>query len=226
MFNTPAGFANATRRKYYKGMGTRTQRGFGVVEVIVIIVLVLLIVGGGWYFMRQLNNSTSGPQAGNRTAEMKSYTDSAKLYSLQYPGTWSVKEAADCCEGAPKDYTKISRSVTLAPVDRAHIHGYGVDVQADKTDALAKSIVQNWADNKHKAETKTVNGYEAKYVKKTFSGDAENYIDHQYLLTHNGATVFATFREKYYHQYPAEDWSADHDLDDFNQIIQSVTFLQ
>ncbi|HJQ08357.1 MAG TPA: PsbP-related protein [Candidatus Saccharimonadales bacterium] len=200
------------------------QKGFGAVEILLVLVVVGLLVGAGWYFIRNDSKELKSSTA-EQVVEMKPYTDSAKLYSLSYPSTWTVKEAGDCCEGEPKDYTKASRSVTIIPSNKAEIHGYGVNVQADSTESLAKNIEQHWNDNKHEPEPKTINGYSARYVKVTFSGDAENYIDHNYLITHNGANVFVTFREKYYHQYPAEDWSASQDMHTFNKVLNSVTFL-
>ena len=175
--------------------------------------------------MQRDTSKDSNSGTAKQVTEMKSYTDSAKLYSLSYPSAWAAKEEADCCEGEPKDYTKVSRSVTIAPPSKADMHGYGVQIQADRTDTLAKTIEQNWTDNKHEPELKTINGYSAKYVRVTFNGDAENYIDHNYLITHTGSSVLVTFREKYYHQYPAEDWSAAQDMDAFNKLLDSIRFL-
>jgi len=203
----------------------KNQKGFSVVEISLIFAVLGLIAGMGWYFMQR--NTTKKPTSSTveQVRATKVYTDSAKLYTLSYPNTWDAKEAGDCCDGAPKDYTKVSRSVTFTPSGKTDIHGYGVNVQADSTDTLAKSIEQNWKDNKHESVAKIINGYSAKYVKVEFKSDAEHYIDHNYLITHNGVSVFVTFREKYYHQYPAEDWSAAQDIDTFNKVLNSVRFL-
>lgn len=203
----------------------KNQRGFSTVGVVFILVIASLFVGAAWYFVQRSENkrSASGPVQGN--ISMKSYTDSAKAYTVRYPAGWTVKEAADCCDGERKDYTKISRSVTIVPPARVDVHGYGVNIQADRTGSFAKTIEQNWKDNNHQPEHKTIGGYSAKYVKVVFKGDAENYIDHNYLITHDGSSIFVTFREKYYHRYPAEDWSATKDMDSFNRVLSSVTFL-
>ncbi len=203
---------------------SKDQRGFSVIEILLIVIVLGLVVGGGWYLM-QHNDSKKPASNSTEQVRVKAYTDSAKIYTLNYPNTWNIEEAGDCCDGEPKDYTKVSRSVTLKPSAKADIHGYGVDIQADTTDSLAKTVEQNWEDNKHEPEIKTIGGYSAKYVKVVFSGDAENYIDHNYLIVHDGSSVFITFREKYYHQYPAEDWSAAKDMDAFNRVLSSVKFL-
>lgn len=203
----------------------KNQRGFGAIEILLVLVIVGLLVGAGWYFMQRNDSKELKSSTAEQTVEMKPYTDSAKLYSVSYPSTWIAKEAEDCCEGEPKDYTKVSRSVTITPSNKAEIHGYGVGIQADSTESLAKNIEQHWKDNRHEPKPKTINDYSAKYVKVTFSGDAENYIDHNYLITHDGASVFVTFREKYYHQYPTEDWSASQDMDAFNKLLGSIRFL-
>jgi len=204
---------------------SKNQKGFGAFEILFVLVVVGLVVGTAWYFIQRNESKKSVSSTAGHSAEMKSYTDSAKLYSLNYPDTWTIKEAADCCDGEPKDYTRISRGVTIVPPTKVDVHGYGVNVQADRTDSLAKTIEQNWKDNKHEPELKTIGGYSAKYVKVAFNGDAENYIDHNYLIAHDGSSVFVTFREKYYHQYPAEDWSAAKDMDAFNKVLSSLKFL-
>jgi hypothetical protein len=174
----------------------------------------------GWFAMNK-NEDKNTTQTESKT----SYTDTASIYSLKYPSSWSLNEEDPCCEGEPKDPTQFSQSITIVPADKTSIFGYGVKVQADKTDALAKEIEKNWSDNNQQPEAVMINGYDAKYVKREFKGDAENYIDHSYLLTHNGATVYLTYRENYYHQYPAADWSAAEDMDEFSAILNSVTFL-
>ena len=201
----------------------KNQQGFGVVGVICAVLLVGVVAGAGWYLVQR--QDTKKPNTAAQTVSTKSYTDSAKLYSLKYPSGWTVTEESDCCSGVPKDYTKVSRSVTFAPRAKTSIHGYGFNVQADKTDALAKIVQQGWQDNKHVPEAKKINGYDAQYVKVTFNGDAEHYVDHNYLLTYEGASVFVTFRESYYHQYPAEDWSATQDMGSFTNLLHSIKFL-
>lgn len=200
------------------------QNGFGAIEIVIALVVIGLATGTGWYLLQRSGDDKPVAASTTQTDKTKRFTDSAKLYSLQYPDTWSAKEDADCCE-EQKDYTQVSRGVTVAPPNKADTHGYGVRVQADKTGSLAKNIEQNWVDNNHQPETKTINGHAAKYVKVTFNGDAENYIDHNYLFTEGDVSVFVTFREKYYHQWPAEDWSAGSDLKTFNEILNSVEFL-
>jgi len=201
------------------------QKGFGTVGVLLALIVVGIVAGAGWYLVHRNNSKTPSSSTTKQAIEMKSYTDSAKLYSLSYPGTWSAKEAGDCCEGEAKDYTKVSRSVTITPAHKTDIHGYGVNVQADRTELLAKTIEQGWKDNKHVPEPRSINGYKAEYVKVSFNGDAENYVDHNYLITHNDSSVYITFREKYYHQYPAADWSAAQDMSAFRKILDSVRFL-
>ena len=203
----------------------RKWRRLGPVGMVLIILAIGVAAAIGWHAMRR-DNYKKQPAASEHTVKTTSYTDSSKLYTVSYPEAWIAKEAGNCCEGASKDYTKIPRGVTFAPPSKADTNGYGVSIQADKTDFLAKSIEQGWTDNKHMPEVKIINGYDAKYVKISFDGDAENYIDHDYLITHKGASIFLTFREKYYHQYPAENWSASQDIDTFNGIVNSIRFLE
>lgn len=202
------------------------QRGFGVIGILLLIVMLMLVTGASWLVARQNSSKNKRPDTATtrQATATKSYTDSARLYSLTYPSAWSANEDVGGGDGEPKDYTKISRGVTFTPTDRVGIHGYGLNIQADATDILAKTIAQHWADNKHTPEVRTINNYSAKYVKITFNGDAENYVDHNYLLAHEGKSIFISFREKYYHQYPKEEWTASRDMSAFNAIVNSVTF--
>jgi prepilin-type N-terminal cleavage/methylation domain-containing protein len=203
----------------------KNQKGFSVIEVLLVLVIIGLVVGIGWYTLNRNNHHRSATNSAQPT-KAKTYTDSSKLYTLSYPENWIVKEAADCCEGAPKDHTQVPRMVTFIPPGKSDIHGYGVQIQADKTDALATLIERGWATNKHTPEAKNINGSDTAYVKVSFNGDAENYVDHNYLIKHNEASVFVSFREKYYHQSSAADWTAAQDMQAFSAILDSITFTR
>jgi hypothetical protein len=155
----------------------------------------------------------------------KDYMDTAKVYSLKYPSNWTSALVEGGCDNCSiPDYTKVSQAVNFK---YPNIKDFmGVSVQADTTDTLANSILANWSDNKHTPIKKVINGYSAQYVQVVFKGDAESYTDENYLLTKNGTSVFITFRQKYYHQFPAENWDASKAIPGFETILNSIELLK
>jgi hypothetical protein len=157
-------------------------------------------------------------------ATTKDYMDTAKVYSLKYPSNWTAKLSEGGSEGPVPDYTKVSQPVNFMYPSAKDL--IGVSVQADTTDELANTILANWSDNKHTPVKKVINGYSAQYVQVVFKGDAESYTDENYLLTKNGTSVFITFRQKYYHQFPAENWDASKAIPGFETILNSIELLK
>ena len=75
------------------------QRGFGVIGILLLIVILAFVIGASWFVMQRNSNKQPNAATTEQQTTRKSYTDSAKLYSLTYPGTWSANEEADCCDG-------------------------------------------------------------------------------------------------------------------------------
>lgn len=158
------------------------------------------------------------------SATTKDYTDTAKVYSLKYPSIWTVKLSEGGSEGPAPDYLKVSRPVDFVYPNAKE--GMGVSVQADTTGDLATSVTANWESNKHTPQKKTINGYNVQYVQVAFKGDAESYNDENYLFIKNNISVFVTFRQKYYHQSPAENWDASKAVPGFDSILNSIKILK
>lgn len=158
------------------------------------------------------------------SATTKDYTDTAKVYSLKYPSNWTVKLSEGGSEGPAPDYLKVSRPVDFVYPNAKE--GMGVSVQADTTGDLATSILDNWKSNKHTPEKKTINGYNVQYVQVVFKGDAETYTDENYLFIRDKTSVFITFRQKYYHQSPAENWDASKAVPGFETTLNSIKILK
>jgi hypothetical protein len=154
----------------------------------------------------------------------KDYTDTAKVYSVKYPSNWTIKLTEPASEGPMPDFTKVSRGLDFVYPNA--VEGMGVSVQADMTGDLANSIMAGWQSNKHIPQKKVINGYSAQYVQITFKGDAESYTDEQYLFSKNGSSVFITFRQEYYHQFPAENWDATKAVPGFETILNSIKLLK
>lgn len=166
---------------------------------------------------------TTTPTATATVAAQKSYTDSAKLYTLQYPADWKFELDTAQTTGGVKDYTKVSQPVRFGPNDSRFAVGRTVNLQADTTTTLAATVHKNWTDNKHTPTTETVKGIKIEHVVIDFVSNAESYKDDNYLLTKGNSTVFVTFRQKYHHDYPAENWDQTNIAPAVQTLVKSVT---
>ena len=207
---------------------TKSQRGFSTVELLIILFVVAAVSFIGWMTLRQ--SDTSSTDSTQQTMlfmgdEAKEYVDSAEVYSLQVPRSWTITEADDCCGGEPNDDSIMSRNVTITPANVTEL-GRGLSVQADTTGTLAPMVRKNWADNNHNPEEITINGLDTAYVEVVFKGDAEQYTDHQYLITSGDTSLYITFREKYDHETTSTHWDNSKFLEDFSTITYSAQLLE
>ena len=206
----------------------RDQQGFSVIDGMIVLVVVIVLGLGYWLVVARhtSNNQVAAPVASDQ-GPAKTYNDSASIYTLAYPSSWTLKEAANCCEGPEQHQSKVSRAITLVPPNPPNsLMGYGVLVQADKTGALAASIRMNWMENGHASEREVINGYPTEYVVVDFSTGSEQYTDRDYLITSEGKTVYVSFRQKWNHPMGGASWDASAYTDQFMDIVRSVTFIK
>lgn len=191
--------------------------------IIIVLALCVMALGLlGWFISGVNDGSVYKAAPESSSIRSKEYKDTASFYALEYPITFSFEQAADCCEGPPSDWTKVSRPVTFRapnyPNDNTLV------VQADSTAGLSTQITDNWASNYHEPTELSINGQSAKYVRVEYTGDAESYVDHNYLITNaGGGSVFASFRERYQH-YDAS-WDASGNVADFDAVVKSIKLL-
>jgi hypothetical protein len=168
---------------------------------------------------QKTNNTTQ------KTETQKAYTDTASIYSLKYPESWSLVVGDDCCHTS-HDPAEFSRTILISPSDvPKDANGYNIQVQASKTADIAKSFRDNWATSKATVQNVTINGNPAEYVKTEFKGDAEQYTDHTYLISKGESAVIVTFREKMNHPMVNNVWDASKHMDEYTDILNTVTFL-
>lgn len=185
-------------------------------------VLALTAIGGSAVYIYKVNSENSSSSVSEIATKV--YTDTAKIYQLVYPEQYVLQKADNCCEGAPKDFTKISQTVTFYGRGSEEL-GQGLNVQADTTGELAQIIRANWSDNKHTPQIETIHGARVEHVTVTFKGDAEQYVDHNYLFSKGSSVVYVTYREYYNHTTTNTKWTNASQLVNFQSIIQSITIL-
>lgn len=157
------------------------------------------------------------------TKETESYTDSAGVFSLTYPVSLQLRLSEDCCEGPPADWTKESRPFELFPLEEA-----GIKSRLWASIGTAEEIQnyrQNWTDNGHPVEQVTINGYQAEKARKVFKGDAEEYADTEYIISHEGKAIFLSYREYHHHDMSGTNYDATDYKDDYESVINSIKFL-
>lgn len=213
------------------------ESGFSAATWLLVVVVIAVLGGTSWYVWNKMDKGTK-PNLTNdsqtTTPEFQSYTDTAKVYSLEYPENWTKLPYVwePCCEGSPQtepDWTKVPQPVELKPADAQH-NDIRVRINADNTGA--RTIDKEWAnrtiDQFNTYEKYHFADYEALYQTTDFVGpaEAEAYIDYRYLFVKGNNSVEVTFREKYRHDSnQASNFDARNYLADFNFIAESVKFL-
>jgi hypothetical protein len=126
-------------------------------------------------------------------------------------------------EGTRPDYTKTSEAVKFVPPNAPDANG--VVVQADTTGGLNQQVQDAQAQSgtvDHPLDI-LINGYNAKPISRDFKGAAESYTDTGYLIGHDSAEIYITFRQKYQHN--SESWDATKELPAYDKIVHSIKFL-
>ncbi len=191
--------------------------------ILVLAAIFVLFAGGaGWFAWRIFGASIYDPTASGDVVRVKQYKDTANFYTIDYPVGFSYEQAADCCEGAPKDWDVQSRPVSFRASNYPREHS--LDITADTTAALAVSVNESWQNNYHTPTDVTINGRTGSYVRIDFRGDNESYIDHNYLINGtSGGSVFVSFRESY--QQGESSWNATGNIPAFEAMVQSIRIL-
>jgi len=195
---------------------------FGLQKALTTFLILGLVGIATWYIIRQTVDVS--PQW---TGISKTYTDTARVYSVQYPYDWTIKEDEHGGEGAPPDYSTTSRTVRLVPPGVTE-HGLEVTIQAGRgrVSNLRSLIRDGWKDSGHIPQATRINGYEAEYVQEEFkNAPYEEWTDHNYLIIASDVTLYITFREKWYHPMSNTNWDGRTFFPEFNFILNSVTLL-
>jgi len=202
----------------------KDARGTSLIVVGAYACLLLATVFTGAYLY--LNKLVPAP-----TSTLRTYTDTARVYTLAYPSDWTLTyDPSEGAEGlAPaEDWSYVSRGYTLAD-PYAPKGSQGVSVHIDEGDivsSIIEGVTQN-LDKFHTLQKLHINGHEVYYDKVDYIGPsgAEKYTDHYYYILNGNILVTLTFREKYYHNYPYDNWDDGQDLATFQDIVYSVKFL-
>jgi hypothetical protein len=157
-------------------------------------------------------------------------TDPANAFTFKKPTGWEIDEfnCGSLCKTDDSVQNFDYYEVTLKPNDENVKTEIRIQLEREP---LYKNFTEMWdertIDQFNTYERLDINDYEAFYNKIDFTGpsDVEKYVDHYYVLNHEGKIATFYFREKYSHQ-----WEKDRDVDaakylsDFNFIVNSISF--
>lgn len=205
------------------------QTGFSPFET-VLLLLVVVVLGFAGYVVYHNNKPTKTDTATTdpQKVQNKTYTDTAKKFTFEYPGTWETAyldgTGGDFRDATPEpDWTVTSRYVEVKPLKSAKDNNIRVSPGCDK------SVIQTQKDNKDKFHTQTdlkINGYEAFYDKTDFKGDAESYLDHAYYVLDGANCVIFQFRENWHHDTSNTNFDDKQNLPGFEAIVHSIKFTK
>lgn len=208
-----------------KSSGKRLSLVTGVVVVVVAILTGFV----GWYTW---HNKHTTPNAISTVRE-KTYTDTSKTFTFEYPVDWAVKKYVyqPCCEGEPgpePDWTQTSQPITLVPKDVPK----GIEITLTGGNTGSQSIAKAWAsrtvDQFNTYATFHANGYDALSQTTNFVGpsNAEAYTDHRDLIVQGDNSVEVSFREVYRHDgFETDNFDGHKYLPVFHAIVNSIRFL-
>ena len=216
-----------------------SQRGIAHLGLLILVLIIAAISFVGWYVWQSKNSTGRTNNSIESAPVLKTYTDSTKSFSIQYPDNWILKEQIwqDCCEGSPKpepDWSKETKPIDLKP-SGAH-PDINITVTANPNPPVSTDeYVKSGNKDRFNSYTKLkINGYDAVYHKLDFVGPAEveAYLDHRYFVTNNKSPVEFYFRERYRHNWNNEESGGKVNFDgskyynDFVQIVKSIQFLK
>jgi hypothetical protein len=228
---------------------SKNQKGFTAVEGLLII-LTLAVIGFGGYYVYHTNHkaktaslSTTGAKTSasgstkstgaNPYAGWNSYTDVSKLFSVMYPSGWT---AANPQEQADMPFTLADPNLmAFTAVNPSTTRPNEVDIFAFTTSDIQSVLSKDsFGEQQPTPKSMTINGYHALYgqdIETGANGTNPTYTIDQYAVTHNGVTLYFSFREQQGNDENVGSANASGAFDysstvpDFNLIVKSVKFL-
>jgi hypothetical protein len=209
------------------------EDGFGPVGVFFTIVLLALLGVGGWYvyqFFAQPVGSATIPVNAPYKAPLPNsatYTDAAKIYSITYPvQRWDVKaqQAVNISIPLPALDGRLVNFLPIAPSDAGFGANGSFEVMAFNAPATTILTDAHHGTQQTLVQSLTINGYPA-LSQQNISTGGTTFTDDAYVISHNGVTIYFTFREKQGTSPDVQGFDATSELSDFHAILNGTKFL-
>lgn len=209
------------------------QNGFGPVSAFFTILLVILLGIGGWYVYRffaqpagsaviPINAPYKAPLPNSAT-----YTDAAKVYTLTYPvQRWEVKaqEAINISVPLPAIDGRLLNFLPIDPSDAGFGANGAFEVIAFNAPAAAVLHDAEHGSEQTPVQSLILNGYPALY-QQSISTEGTSFTDDEYVISHNGVTLYFTFRQVQGSSEDVQGFDASSELPDFHAILNTAKFL-
>lgn len=203
---------------------SKSELGFGTVEIILVIIILALIGVVGWFVYKNQNktttssNTTTGPVNTPTTvdpyADWTAYSSSDGQYSLKYPKTWVKATSPDLCG---KTIFLVGANSTSVGKCGSDDPGQMVFDSVSTSELTVSDLEMKLSDFSDLVTEKvTVNGVSGEKQTGTFSAQSVTVGLETgqkmviYLFTANGYTYSATY--KFNANYPDV-------LNDFNTVV-------
>jgi hypothetical protein len=194
-------------------------QGASPAVVILYICLLLVTLFTAAYLWSNKPGSTSVGTS------MQTYTDSTGRFTLQYPKTWSLTLGMYTGEGSVPDWSKETRPFGITPPD-APDPSAGVIIEPFTAKEASDMITGMNNSSFDTVSLAVIGGKAAYYDTLNFVGPsgAERYTDSNYLIPDGDNSLWITFRQSYYHNYPYQKWS-NNDISALKSVVSSIKFL-
>ncbi len=206
------------------------QGGFlSFFEIMVILVVATLCYAGFKVYQNdKAEKATSSSETTNYEGQTKTYTDTAKKFTFEYPITWEASNpepgGSDSLGDKPiaiTDWSVVSRDVRIKPLEGQKDNYIRITPNITK-DYVAEQRARK--DRFHTLLDGKINNYDTLYDKLEFKGDAESYVDHTYYVLHGETYVMFTFRENHHHDMSGTNYDDKQNLPGFQAIVNSIKF--
>lgn len=209
------------------------EKGFSALEIALALIVIVLICGAGWYALKKQNDSSTVTKNNTHKAatESVSLSDSSKMFSFQYPDTWTlvpyVMPGHDGPAEPEPDWSKTPQPITLRNQKNKYaeirITGYN-----DTATTIDKEIASITKDRFNTHSKVTINNYAAIKHVLDFVGpsNAEKYKDITYTILDSNKKVTFQFRERYSNATlnGERDFNASNVTLDFEHMVNSIKF--
>jgi prepilin-type N-terminal cleavage/methylation domain-containing protein len=192
-------------------------KGFSVVEVVVVLVIVAVLAVSG-FLVWQRNKDDGSKKTDTKTSQDQTkeednqakepdYLSLAEGVRLTLPEGWTYTKGDDNCLGSVTSDVVCREGAFITPGTKLPTrYGNGTEffyIGVSAFDNSRQSNAQTWieqdfdaggADNDDITSREAINGYDAYYWKKLFSGDGTNIEEVNYAFTANDKAVLVHAR--------------------------------